>query len=353
MSGGHDTNSGEREQGVRFVPTAGSVVGGVWREKTARITDAMADIQLGIDGLRSRLSDADSGIQGTGMHDADFGDNALASFARTCSVFLRKTVLGDFGKRESRLLDDRVLGSIRLEFDRLRKIPEQTRREIEAGFGLAGGFMEITRLDDDMGAPQETHRFGAGPQQLRLLIEWPLPGAADWTGVPSEDAPWPVSADQLFETSAGSGLSCDEWLGQQVVVFDQKGISLKKLIQTVATFEGAHSIDVGRLARIEGEAASKAMSDPNPHILNAITFFGIRYAHLIVIESALYLYGKLLETDAIKRPRGDTYMVTPAFSCSPEEAESSRPGWVQFRGAMMLSFSGAQSVVQHRIRAAN
>ncbi|MDE2676296.1 MAG: hypothetical protein OXI76_00160 [Gemmatimonadota bacterium] len=99
--------------------------------------------------------------------------------------------------------------------------------------------------------------------------------------------------------------------------------------------------------------ASRAMRDPNPHILNAVTFCGIRYAHLIVIECALYLYRKLLEVDTITRPSGDIYIVTPAVSCPPEEAESSRPGWVQFRGGMMLSFSGARKVVEHKIRAAS
>ena len=43
------------ERGVRFVPVMGSVIGGMGKEKVARITDAMADLQLGIDGLRSQL----------------------------------------------------------------------------------------------------------------------------------------------------------------------------------------------------------------------------------------------------------------------------------------------------------
>ena len=55
----------------------------------------------------------------------------------------------------------------------------------------------------------------------------------------SEEAPWPITADQLFRMSRATGLSCDEWLAQQVVMFDGKGISLKEMIQTVATLEGA------------------------------------------------------------------------------------------------------------------
>ena len=134
-----------------------------------------------------------------------------------------------------------------------------------------------------------------------------------------------MSADQLFQTSAGSGLSCDMWLGQLVVLFDGKGISLKEMIRTVVNFEAAHSIDVGRLASVEGEVPSRAATNPAPHILNAVTVRGIRYAHLIVIECALYLYEKLLDESSIKRPSGEIYKLTPGVACSPEQAESPSP----------------------------
>ena len=332
------------ERGVRFVPAKGSVIGGIAKDKTARITDAMADLKLGIDGLASQLH---------GVSDGNQWAHALGPFARTCSVFLRKNVLGDYGKRETRLLDDRVLESIGLRFDRLRKIPHDRRREIEVGFGLAAALLEATKLDDQTLEPQATYRFRAGPQEVKLSIEWPLPGAADWTRVPSEEAPWPVSADQLFQMSAGTDLSCDEWLAQQVVLFDGKGISLKEMIQTVATFEGAHSINVGRLATVEGEEASQAAKDPAPHILNAVTVCGIRYAHLIVIECALYLYEKLLDERSIDRPRGDIYVLKLGVGCSPEQVESPRPDWVKFQGGMMISFSGAPRVFRYKIRAVN
>ena len=336
---------------VKWTSAKGSLVGGIGKEKTARITEAMSDLQLGIDGIRGRLSDLNAGHLWSPMGEGDHWAQALASFARTCSVFLRKTVLGDHGRRETRLLDDRILGSIELGFDRLRRIPREGRREITVSFGHAGAGLELTKLDDETGAPQAVHRFRAGPQEVKLSIEWPLPAAADWTGVPSDEAPWPVRPDQLFTVSTDSRLSCDEWLGQQVVLFDGRGISLKKMIQTVVNFEAAHSIDVGRLATFEGEAVSKAARDPAPHILNAVTFCGIRYAHLVVIESALYLYDLLLDVDSIQRPSGDIYMVTPGIACSPEQAESSRPDWAQFQGTMMISFSGAPNVIRHHIRA--
>ena len=221
-------------------------------------------------------------------------------------MFLRKTVLGDFDKRGTRLLDDRVLDSTGLRFDRLRRIPRDKRRWIEVGVGLTSGDLEITKLDDYTHEPEATYRFRAGSQSAEFAIEWPLPGAADWTGVPCENSPWRVSPDQLFRIADDPSLSCDEWLGQQVVLFDGKGISLKEMIRTVVNFEGAHSIDVGRLATVEGEKPTRAAANPAPHMLNAITFCGIRYADLIVIECALYLYRKLLKEDSIERPARST-----------------------------------------------
>ena len=113
------------------------------------------------------------------------------------------------------------------------------------------------------------------------------------------------------------------------------------------------SIDVGRLAVVEGEAASRAAANPAPHILNAVTVCGIRYAHLIVIECGLYLYEKLLHESSIERPSGDIYKVTSGVACSPEQAVSPRPDWVKFQGGMMISFSGMPKVVSHKIRAVN
>lgn len=330
-----------KERGIRFMPVRGSLIGGMQQDKMARIKGAMADLRLGIDGLNSQLSGACDGNQRVHVLDS------FASFARLCSVFLRKTVLGDHDRRETRLLDDSILKSVGLQFDRLRKIPQDRRREIEVGFGCTEMVMEVTKLDDDTLEPQEINQFSAGPHEVKIFIEWPLPGTADWTGVPSKETAWPVSADQLFHTGAGSGLSCDDWLGQQVVMFDGKGVSLKEMIRTVANFEGAHSIDVGRLAAVEGEQAFRAAMKPAPHILNAITICGIRYAHLIVIECALYLYEKLLE-----RLSEDPYKVVMRLACLPEQPQSSRPDWwIEYKGGMMVSFSDGPKIVKHKIRA--
>ena len=338
----HRQENDTEVKGIRFVSAKGSVIGGIKKEKTERITDAMADLQLSIDGLRMQLANEFDSSQWT---------SAVSSFARTCSIFLRKTVLGNYNRRETRLLDDPVLALTSLRFNRLRNIPRDTRREIEVNLSLSGGFMQVTKRDDHTGEPEATWRFLAGPQEVKLSIEWPLPGVADWTGAPTEEKPWLVSADQLFDTSTNHCMNCDEWLGQQVVLFDGKGISLKELIQTVVNFEGAHSIDVGRLSVVEGEEDFAAAKKPALHILNSITICGIRYAHIIVIECALYLYEKLLDESSIKRPDGDIYTAILGVDLSAEQAKSAQPDWIEFQGNLMISFSGRPSIVQHKIKA--
>ena len=333
---------GTEERGVKFVPTRGSLIGGIAKEKTARITDAISDVQLAIDGLRGRQLDVNDGSRWA---------TALGSFARVCSIFLRKAVLGDHGRRETRLLDDRVLASLDLRFDPLRRIPRDKRKELKIGLRLTEGLLVMTRLDDQTREPLETYRFRAGPQEVTILLEWPLPGAANWTAVPSEEEPWLIGSDQLFQSRAHSSLSCDDWLGQQVVLFDGKGISLKEIIRTVVNYEGAHSINVGRLATVEGEQPSKVATNPAPHILNAVTMFGIPYAHLIVIETALYLYEKLLTESSIAPPDVDIFQLTLGVACAPEQAESSQPDWLTFQGGMMISFSDRPNLIKHTIRA--
>lgn len=340
MKGSDEKDSGK--QGVQFVPSTGSLIGGLHKDKLSRITGAMADLQLGISGVHKQLD---------GVSDGKLRVQWMEAFARTCSIFLRKTVLGDSGRRETRLLDDQILETTGLRFDRLRKIPSDRRRTIEVVLGHAGAVFEMTRLDDHTHEPLETEVMSAAAQELKLSIEWPLPGTADWTGIPSEDAPWRVHVDQLFEENTGTRLNCDDWLAQQVVLFDGKSISLKKMIQTVVNYDGAHSVDVGCLFTPEGHIPSRASKDPAPHILNAVTFFGHRYFNLIVIECAMYLYKKLLGVESIKRPHGDIYVFSLCVICSPEQADSTRPDWARFQGTMPVTFSGTPSVITHSIKA--
>ena len=331
------------EQGrLKFVSSSGSVIGGMAKDKAGRVTEAMQDIKLSIDGLRTQLADGAEGERWI---------EAVAAFARACSLFLRKTVLGDFGRRETRLLDDRLLDEIGLLFHRFRKIPHDTRRPIQIGFGINRAMMAVTKLDDETLEPEQTYVARAGRQSLELAIEWPLPGVADWLRAPDDECPWLLAPDQLFRTDREPVMSCDAWLDQQVVLFNRRGISLREIFQTVVNFEGGHSINTSRLLTFEGEQPSRVAAKPAPHILNAITLFGIRYAHLLVIEGAMYLYDLLLDQNSIACPKGDIYSAKLGVECTRNQAESPKPDWIRFQGTMALSFSDGPTVIRHEIRA--
>ena len=78
--------------------------------------------------------------------------------------------------------------------------------------------------------------------------------------------------------------------------------------------------------------------------------FGIGYADLVVVEAAIYLYERLVDEPSIARPRGDILLVRPEFECSAEQqAASSSPGWLRFRGGAAVSFSSKPGVVRHRV----
>lgn len=152
----------ENEKDVMFVPMTGSLVGGIRKDKPDRITAAMAELQIGIYGICNQLE---------GMNEAAPGTEWLDAFARICSIFLRKTVLGDSGERNSRLLDDNVIETTGLKFDRLRKIPVNVRRTLEIGFGLKGGGIVLERLDENTHEPVETYSFSAAAQEVKISIE--------------------------------------------------------------------------------------------------------------------------------------------------------------------------------------
>ena len=326
----------------RFVRSSGSRVGGQHKDKKQRITDALSDLRLVLAGMASG---------GDGKRNAGEMIQATGSLARACSMFLRKVVLGDGRNRDARLLDDNVLESLQMRLQPLRKIPREGRRHVETGFRMERAAIEVTRLDEATGEPMERYMAAGGIQGLSIVVEWPLVGMADWVEPPTETGLWQMSADQLFDTNSERSMRCNEWLGQQVVLFDGQGISLEKLIRTVANLEGAHAVNVGRLSAVEGENPSSAMKKPQVQILRNIAFFGVGYAELVVVEAGLYLFQRLIKEPSIERPTGSSYLVTPAVECPAEGGMSSRPSWLQYRGGTMVSFSLNPGIVRHTVRA--
>lgn len=212
---------------VEFVRTKGSPITGRHKEKRERITEALCDLQLAIDGLRIRLSQSD---------DMSQLQQSCAALARACSIFLRKMVIGDRNRREMRLLDDEVLRSLDFGFDGLLKISPNRRRTLRI-YRSFSGIVQMTKLDESSLVPEAVYRFPVAPHELKISIEWPLPGTFGWTETPTEKKPWEVSAEELFDTGSTRTLTCDEWLGQQLVMFDNRGISLKDVISTVVTYD--------------------------------------------------------------------------------------------------------------------
>lgn len=322
---------------LQFVKSTGSLLTGRHRDKAERISETMSDLQLAIQGCSAQLMQSDQPGQ--------FGQS-VAAFARACSIFLRKMVTD-----EDRLLDDYICQSVQISFDRIKKIAEY-RQHLDITLYINGGHMQLTKLDDNTLLPQHVYSVPIGPQRLDITIEWPLPGLANWTFQPTIEEPWQIRAEALFDTRSEPKLNCDNWLGQQLVMFDTKGVALKEVIKTTTNTEGAHSTNVSRLMRTENEPESKAVKNPEVQILSNIRVCGVKYNHIIVIETALYLYERLFQTELIGRPKGGVDM--PIFCLVPESSSdvfSSHRDWIKFDGGMILSLGGEGRSISHRVRA--
>lgn len=95
------------------------------------------------------------------------------------------------------------------------------------------------------------------------------------TSYPSENGTFLRAVDMECREK----LDCRSWLGQQSVMFDQRGITLKDVIRMVATFEGAHSINVSRVLRTEEEKLDHPSKHSQRHLLDNVTIFVVKYTH--------------------------------------------------------------------------
>ena len=326
---------------VRFVRTKGTQVAGRHRDKAERIAETVWDLELACEGafsLAHRTARSDRGRWG-------------AALARACSLFLRKMVIGDWNDSATRLLDDGVVRTFGMDFDKLRRIPAE-RRTLEVGVSTQGGMVEMQKLDEATGRPEATVSLPIAPHTLSIAIEWPLPGATSWTATPTEDRPWTMAPGELFELEGKEKLDCSGWLGQQLVMFDQRGITLKDVIMTVATYEGAHSINVSRLLQAEAKQAKGPFRHPERHILDNVTVFGMKYTHLVVIECAIYLYEMLADGGHIERLGDEEWRLRPSFVTLEKDGFfSPKLDWLGFAGGLILSIGTAERSIVHRIRA--
>ena len=334
-------SEGRRDALVEFVKTKGTRVAGRGRDKAERIAETVCDLELACEGalsLARRSLPKDRGRWG-------------AALARACSVFLRKMVIGDRNDPATRLLDDGVVRTFGIGFDKLRRISAE-RRTLEVGMSIEGGMIAMEKLDEATRSTEAAVLLPIASQTLSIAIEWPLPGATSWTAPPTEDQPWRMAPGELFQLEGEEKLDCSGWLGQQLVMFDQRGITLKDVVRTVANYEGAHSINVSRLLQAESEPTKGPFRYPERHLLDNVTVFGMKYTHIVVIECALYLYEMLADGGYIERLGDNEWRLRPAFvTLEEDEFFSAKQDWLGFAGGLILSIGTADRSIAHTIRA--
>ena len=339
----NDTKKSDLETPFTFVKTRGTLVTGRHKDKKERISEAMCDLRLAIDGVRVQFAQPEQ------LEHPDQFQQSVAALARACSIFLRKIVIGDQNKPRTRLLDDETSQSLGIKFDKLTKVTGE-RKALDITRNFNGGTLQLTKLDDVTMVPQSVHNMPIAPFQFKISVEWPLPGTVNWVENPTQQKPWKVGPEELFGTNSNGTLNCSDWLAQQLVMFDNRGIALKEIIRTIVNFEGAHSINVARLNQTENEEKSKLVESPEVHILNNIKLFGIKYNHIIIIELALYLFNKLYKNEEIENPKGEIYVVEPAFSW-PKDVFLDYSSWLTFDGGIISPFGDNNRLILHKIRA--
>ena len=327
---------------LKLIQARGSSVTGRHRDKMERISEVMSDLKLAIDGCNAQLSQS---------RGSDEFRQSVGSLARASSIFLRKLIIGDKNQRQTRLLDDHVCKKVGLKLHRIRKIGNG-RQTLSITLNIEGGYVQIQKLDDLTLVPEHSWEIPIGPQSLEFCIDWPLPGMSTWIRQPSQQEPWRIREEELFATQVKPILSCDKWLGQQLIMLDNKGISLKDILRHTVNTEGAHSTNGPLLRETKTEAAINANKNKEAYILSNLKILGLKYYHIVVIETALYLYKMLINSHAIKRPAGKIYL--PTF-CSVSEVPQDMflvyKDWLIFDGGMIVYLGGYGHSISHRIRA--
>ena len=327
---------------MRFVKTKGTQVAGRFRDKRERIAETVWDLRLACDGAVSLGERTAGSEQG----------HWFGALARACSVFLRKMVIGDWNDASTRLLDDDVLDEFGMGFDKVKRVTGP-RRTVELVKEIAGGMVQANKLDEVTGLTEATVLLPIPRHRLRIEVEWPLAGTASWREAPTREFPWTIAPRELFEWAEGKQqLDCNGWLAQQLVMFDHRGITLKDVIRTVATYEGAHSINVSRLLQAEDKEDKGPFLHPERHILQNVTILGVKYTHMVVVESALYIWERLVDDGHVERPADDEWRLRPSlWMVDGAELFSGQQDWLRFAGGLIVAFGSEERSFEHRIRA--
>lgn len=339
MTGNSDANS---ILPIQFNQAMGSTVTGRHKDKTERIRESIDDLQLAINGCR---------IQLTPEAQTEQFSRSVAALARACSVFLRKLVLGDRNNAATRLLDDAVCTSMGLKFHKLVMVARDRKHE-GISFSIDRGYMSVTKKDEETSLPEYTIHVPIGSQRLNITVQVPLPGMANWFDDSCSQEIGTIRVEELFDLESEPTFSCNDWLSQQLVLFDKEGIALKDIIRTIANTEGAHSVGGGRLTLRKGETPLKFNRRQVLEIVNNITLGNVKYNHIVVIETALYLYERIMQHRVDEGEVKGYYMPTiRVIADSPEDGSEAKPRLVGYQGGLILGLGGQEQVVSHSVRA--
>ena len=321
---------------MQFVNTVGSTVSLRHKNKLERLQSAMTDLHLSIGGFS--LADTNNTSQFL---------QSVESLARSCGLFLRKTVIGDKGDSRTRLLDDDTCKSIGLRFSRLQRTEEAGESFEIVVLDIQGGYMRLVPVDEVAKSHGGPRHVPFGPQRFTVSIEWPLPGTLGWTGKPSESNPWQVRSSKLFNTRGASILDCDRWLGQQLVMVNNRGVSLGEVIRLVANTEPVHAPQMSRMMTSDPSKEPHVHKNIETKILGGLRFAGISYHHIVVIESTLHLYESLCDNKTINRPEGE--ILIPIICLVPDVSTQSK--WMTFDRGLVTSFRKEGQAISYRISA--
>ena len=89
------------------------------------------------------------------------------------------------------------------------------------------------------------------------------------------------------------------------VMFDNTGTALKEIIRRTTNIEGAHALNPQDSATPSAGNKSSVARDLTLDILSAISVSGLNYNHIVVIETAVYLYRMLAQNGNINLGIGD------------------------------------------------
>ena len=285
------------------------------------IRNAMVDLKTVIDGCLVQTP----------------GRDMFDTLARQCSIFLRKMALGD--DRNPPLLDAESCKAAGLVFHKLRAVRGERQIQTVVQNKIISSEMRATLRHPETGELLgEMSHQSADPWEFRIDTEWPLPGIVDWVGLPTRETPWSVSPDGLFDLRTGLGYDCTRWLGQQLILFDNRTVTLGNVIRAVVNAEGAHSPLVVPLMRPQDDrtmATPDTIRNPGAYILLCVVTCGITYAHVIAIEAGVYLYLVIAQSGLVEQFMDVDFV--PAFQLTAPDT-GSPPGRtpLRFEGNIML-----------------